>query len=620
MPGVGGNIAGSCVIVRPMPACPICHAVAADRLGAMSYLRCASCGVAFRDAPSARASTSAGALAPMSDADRDINRKLAAWLFESQLASKPSRTLDIGCGEPVLAQALASHGCESIGLDAAPAARDAGVALGVPVLVGDFETIDEGALFAAGSGGRYGLVTLVHVFDRFADPAAALRKLRRLVADDGRVFLRLPDHGVRGWERFAGAADAAPFLHAFADILELCVRTGDTFAVELTRTHDGAGQRDLVLKPLLRKPRVLAGMIVKNEERDLPRCLRSIEDVVDEVVVVDTGSVDRTLEVAVASIAKPVHVQTYTGASRRDDTGDWKLWDFGKARNVFVDEIGRRDADWVLWMDADDELRTAANLRRAFWWHEYDVYGVQLESGGQPWVHHRLWKAGRGVRFEGRCHEYPAFPGLRMLTLTDSVIHHDATPGTGEGANARNLRILTEEFAEAPTPRVAFYLGSTHKDAGRWQDAIRWYGKRIEMGEAYRDEWLFAYLYKGRCERAAGDLAAAERTLLEAVARERSWAEFWTELSYLTYDQRRWNHSLGYAMNALMPVPPTMLWREPDKYADQPMRMISLCYEQVGETRNALDWAERARRAMRAPEKVWEDRLRRLQAATSASR
>lgn len=597
-----------------MPLCPICRADATDRLATSSYFRCAACGVGFRDPPSARA-TVRDAVAPMPDADREVNRKIAAWLAENALGSTSARALDVGCGYPFLAHCLAAQGCEAIGLD-----LDDGATLGVPVVVGDFETIDDGALLGAGSGGRYALVTLVNVFDRFADPAAALRKLRRLVADEGRVYLRLPDHGVRGWERFAAEGAATPFLHAFSDLLELCVRTADTFAVELTYTIEGAGQRDLLLRPLARKPRVVAGLIVKNEERDLPRCLRSIESVVDEVVVVDTGSVDRTLEVAVATIGKPVHVQTYTGASRRDESGDWKLWDFGKARNVFVEAIERLGADWALWMDADDELVTPVNLRRAIWWQQHDVYGVQIHSGGQPWVHHRLWRTGRGVHFEGRCHEYPTLDGLRSLTLTDSVIRHDATPGTGEGANARNLRILAEEFAEAPTPRVAFYLGSTHKDAARWSDAIGWYAKRIEMGEAYRDEWLFAYLYKGRCERAAGDVAAAERTLLEAVARERSWAEFWTELSYIAYDQRRWNHSLGYAMNALMPVPPTMLWREPDKYADQPMRMISLCYEQAGEMRNALDWAERARRAMRAPEAFWDERTARLAAQVRGAR
>ena len=244
------------------------------------------------------------------------------------------------------------------------------------------------------------------------------------------------------------------------------------------------------------------------------------------MVLVDTGSTDRTLEVATATIGKPVHVQTYTGASRQDEHGDWKLWDFGKARNVFVDEIDRRGADWALWMDADDELLTPVNLRRAFWWDQHEVYGVQIESAGQRWLHHRLWRANRGIRFVGRCHEYPTIGGHPTLALVDSVIRHDATPGIGEGANARNLRILTEEFAEDPSPRVAFYLGSTHKDAGRWREAVAAYATRIAMGEAYRDEWLFAYLYKGRCERMAGEVDAAERTLLEAVSHERSWAEY----------------------------------------------------------------------------------------------
>lgn len=552
--------------------------------------------------------------AAMSPHDREVNQKLARWLVDACLGGRPSRTLDLGCGYPFLAHCLTRLGCEAIGVDAHPAAVALGRALGVPVVTGDLAVPDVEAWLAAGRGGRYPLVTLVHAFDRVGDPLAALASLRRLVADDGRVYLRLPDRGVAGSQRFlAGAHSAvAPVLHSFSSLLELCVRAGDLFSVERTHVLEGAGQRDLVLKPLARRPRIVAGLIVKNEERDLPRCLRSIESVVDEVVVVDTGSTDRTIEVACSTIGRPVHARTYTGASRRDESGDWKLWDFGKARNVFVDEIERLDADWALWMDADDELVTPSNLRRACWWDEHDVYGVQIESGGQPWVHHRLWRTGRGVRFEGRCHEYPTIGGLRTMTLVDSVIRHDATPGSGEGANARNLRILAEEFAEAPTPRVAFYLGSTHKDAGRWRDAIAWYARRIDMGEAYRDEWLFAHLYKGRCERAAGDVAAAERTLLEAVAHERGWGEFWAELSYLAYDQERWNASLGYALLALAPLPPTMLWREPDKYADQPMRMISLCYEQVGDLRNALEWAQRARHAMRAPEAFWEERTARL--------
>jgi len=82
------------------------------------------------------------------------------------------------------------------------------------------------------------------------------------------------------------------------------------------------------------------------------------------------------------------------------------------------------------------------------------------------------------------------------------------------------LRILAEEFAEQPTPRTAFYLGTTHRDGGRWREAADMFGRRIAMGEGFRDEWLFAHLYRGRCERALGDVVTAERTLLEAASRD----------------------------------------------------------------------------------------------------
>jgi 2-polyprenyl-3-methyl-5-hydroxy-6-metoxy-1,4-benzoquinol methylase len=608
-----------------MPTCPICRTDTDAMLRATRYHACPACATAFHTlhARSAHARRGDFSLASMSPHDREVNRQLAQWLVANAMGGRPGRVLDVGCGEPVLAQSLAALGCEAIGLDVDARIAEDENALGVPVIVGDVLALEHSQILGIGVGGRFRLVTLVHVFDRFADPAGALRKLRELVTDDGRVFLRLPDHGVAGSDRYMQRAHAevAPLLHTLPGLLELCVRTADQFSIESTHMLDGAGQRDVVLRPLARKPFVLAGMIAKNEERDLPRCLRSIEAVVDGVILVDTGSTDRTLEVATTTIGKAAHVQTYTGASRQDEHGDWKLWDFGKARNVFVDEIDRRGADWVLWMDADDELLTPANLRRAFWWEQHEVYGVQIESAGQRWLHHRVWRANRGIRFAGRCHEYPTIGGHPTLALVDSVIRHDATPGIGESANARNLRILTEEFAETASPRVAFYLGSTHKDAGRWREAVAAYATRIAMGEAYRDEWLFAYLYKGRCERVAGEVDAAERTLLTAVSHERSWAEFWMELAYIAYDQRRWTQSLGYALQAAaLPVPPTMLWRELDKYGDQPGRIASLCHEQLGDVATALVWAERARHAMSAPDAAWDERSARLQHAVGAAR
>ena len=551
----------------------------------------------------------------MSDRDKEINRSLAGALFRDWLKGTPAKTLDVGSKYPYLAHCLKALGCSAFGMDNIEIVPEYSRELGVPMLTADFEAISEEQIREWTKTEKFSLVTMIHVFEHMYDPLGALRKLKSLISDDGTLFVRLPDHGVAGFQRdlTPGHYTIHPYFHSLPSILELLVRGQDLFTVRSTYALDGTGQRDLILKPLAKKPVLYAGIIAKNEERDLPRCLQSIESVVDGVVFVDTGSTDATLKIAEETISKPVYTQTYTGASRRDDQGDWKIWDFSKARNVFVREVEVRGADWLLWMDADDELLTPNQFRRALYRDQYDVFGVQIESGGDRWTHHRMWKTGRGIHFQGRCHEYPTHGGHASFDLTDSVVRHHQEPGAGENSNARNLRILLEEFAEAPSPRTAFYLANTHKDGGRYAEAVPWYDRRIAFGKGYRDEWLFAHLYKARCQQWSKNSAGAKMTMHQAIAEAPDWSEFWMELAYCAYDERNYYETIGYALIACdKPQPPTQLWRESNKYTDQPLRLISWCYEHLGDVDNALEWAERAKEKIGGPDADWDDRIVRL--------
>lgn len=80
-------------------------------------------------------------------------------------------------------------------------------------------------------------------------------------------------------------------------------------------------------------------MIVKNEAENLPRCLESVKDVVDEIVVLDTGSTDSTIEIARSFGAKV-------------DQFEWRQ-DFAEARNEALKQV---TGDWVLVLDADELL------------------------------------------------------------------------------------------------------------------------------------------------------------------------------------------------------------------------------------------------------------------------
>ena len=86
-------------------------------------------------------------------------------------------------------------------------------------------------------------------------------------------------------------------------------------------------------------PTISLCMIVKNEELNIARCLDSVVELVDELIIVDTGSVDRTVEIASNYTSK---VYSYLW---KDDFSDARNYSFSKA-----------SMDYCMWMDADDIL------------------------------------------------------------------------------------------------------------------------------------------------------------------------------------------------------------------------------------------------------------------------
>jgi ADP-heptose:LPS heptosyltransferase/glycosyltransferase involved in cell wall biosynthesis len=487
------------------------------------------------------------------------------------------------------------------------------------------ETIRESAVEKMTSwvkqSNQYSLVTCVHGFQKIPAQYAGviLENLREALRPDGILFLRMPDREVPGFERdlIPERFKTAQCFWSLTAFLELLSQY-PVFTIAETYPM-GQGQRDYLLRPIQRKPRVCIGMIAKNEERDLPRCLKSLEGVADGLVLIDTGSTDKTMEIAQewADAQKfkkgSVQIRQYLKASEQDESGEWKLWDFSKARNQFVEAIERMGFDYVLWMDADDELKTK-RLKNLCFLDQYPVQAVAINSGSLRWPHHRLWKTNLGIRFSGRCHEYPHFGGQRDYYHTDLEIFHDAAPTVGiENSNPRNLRILAREFKEAPTPRCAFYLANTYKDCGRWEEAAVAYRKRMEYGHGFLDEYHFAALYLGRVLRAAGKVDEARQVLLKAGSERPDWAEFWMELAYLEDKAGSNDKAIGYALLAKdLPVAPTQLFRERNAYSDQPYRVISWGHEKRGEVELALKYAILAREKIGAPDKDWEDRIERL--------
>ncbi len=114
-----------------------------------------------------------------------------------------------------------------------------------------------------------------------------------------------------------------------------------------------------------KEPKISAAMIVKNEEDMLAECIESFRDAVDEIVIVDTGSTDRTVE-----IAKSYNIDLYHH--------EWQN-DFSEARNY---SIGKTTGDWVLIIDADERLERedVTRIRAMKWELQYEAYYFAVYS------------------------------------------------------------------------------------------------------------------------------------------------------------------------------------------------------------------------------------------------
>ena len=594
--------------------CPICTTESSKQRESTPYWICSSCDLWFQNPLPPKIyegeheltdGKPAGHL--MSDHDKQVNIDLAKQLF--QYLKPKDKTLDIGSKYPYLSKCLKDLGAEATAMDNISVVPEYSIGLGVPMLLQDFESWDFGLTHLK----KYSLITMVHVFEHMYDPIAALRKVHGLLKKDGKVFIRSPANDVPGIERdlTPGHYTIHPYIHSLNSILELLVQLEDLFTIEYCSDYNGFGQRDIILTTLVRKPTIYAGMIVKNEERDLPVLLKSIENVVDGLLVLDTGSTDLTMTIA-QKFEKIIECRRYTQASELVGT-EWLITDFAKARNQYLYELDKfTQADWILTVDADDKVLDPRRLLRLKYIEAYDAFSIKLSPEDFP--QHRMWKRNANVRFIGRVHEVPDISNCRVLN-TGVRIQHNYAPHAGvENSNDRNLRILLEEHKEKPTNRNTFYVAQTYRDRCDWQNAIHYYEKYLSMNMIFRDEWLFACLYKARCERVMGDRELAINTLLRGIIEEKNWAELWMEMAYIYYDLGQHHKCISCCYMATSCTnTPTPLWREDNKYTDQPMRLLSWCFEHLGEKGAAIKWAYKAKVAIGVPDESWDNRIIRLE-------
>jgi len=254
-------------------------------------------------------------------------------------------------------------------------------------------------------------------------------------------------------------------------------------------------------------------MIVKNEENTLIDCLNSIKNVVDEIIIVDTGSTDRTKDIAKIYGAK-IYDFKWTG-------------DFSEARNY---SLSKANCDWILILDADevispidhDRLKelinkkqnvaysiTTRNYVNAFnlsgWTSNGSIYSREEKGKGWfPSTKVRLFPNKKGIKFYNKVHELvePSLRGIGIQTKNcDVPIHHygklNDTHVMEKGEDYYKLGVQKQEGAITDLKSI-YELAIQAGELDRHQEAIELWKKLLQANSSLSDDILLkAYVNMG---------------------------------------------------------------------------------------------------------------------------
>jgi glycosyltransferase involved in cell wall biosynthesis len=230
-------------------------------------------------------------------------------------------------------------------------------------------------------------------------------------------------------------------------------------------------------------------MIVKDEEEMLPRCLAAAKPAVDEIVIVDTGSQDRTIEIARAHGATVIESE-WTGS-------------FADARNVSFEAA---TGDWIIYLDADevlvaDDIKRLKALTTRTWREAFYLvltsYTGELEDGGAITNNAlRIFRNRPHYRFEGRLHEQiaqhlPTYAAGRIEQTSVRADHYGYLGAVRDAKekSRRNLELLKAQQAENPSDAfLHFNLGTEYLVIGDHANALTEFERAWNLIESQGQE------------------------------------------------------------------------------------------------------------------------------------
>lgn len=246
------------------------------------------------------------------------------------------------------------------------------------------------------------------------------------------------------------------------------------------------------------KSTISLNIIVKNEEKVLARMLESVAPILDYYVIVDTGSTDRTKEIAKEVMDK----HNIPG-----EIIDHEWVDFGTARNFAMQSV-KGKADFGFWIDADEYLEYDSgfkvnNLKQNL--SNFDQALVEINYNNTRYQRAQFWRTSKPFYWYGpvheviMCDEKITSASIKGFTVIVKAEGNSWTSMTQQEKYERDAKLLEEYVKKDPKkdPRWVFYLAQSYRDAvskDNTEKSIEWYTKRRDMTSGYPEERYYSQL------------------------------------------------------------------------------------------------------------------------------
>lgn len=328
-------------------------------------------------------------------------------------------------------------------------------------------------------------------------------------------------------------------------------------------------------------------MIVRDEEKTIERCLNSVQDIVDEIIIVDTGSTDRTREL-VRKYTDKVHNFTWVD-------------DFAAARNKVFSYATKQ---YILWLDADDVIFEPDRIKFQKLRDGFDTavdvvnmpYLLSFDESGQVTFslrRNRLVKRSRNFQWKGAVHEYLEVSG--NILNSDIAIAHKSEGHDSE----RNLRIYEKRLAKGEefTPRDLYYFGNELYDHKQYERALEYYVKFLDTEKGWVEDNISTCGKMADIYKSLGDQEKSQACLYKSFEYDAPRAEFCCRLGFNFLNSEKFKQAAFWYKLATELEHPIECWgpRIEACWTWLPHLQLCVCYDRLGKYELAYKHNEIAR-------------------------